>query len=276
MKYEQVGVVGMTLALALGALRCTGTETDNPIETVKEFRSSGCHSYTKPNDGPPPGAGTGGMGSLQPQSEALPQPPTVEPDARYNHLYCITWSRTEDELLFRVRNLVAGCGIHFVQGDARVEGNEIAVGGRNPRCSRSACGNCVYDFEWRVSGVPDSGDLNVSVEETDENARACERPLTLHFSIPEGEPEGEKCGFMNYTQGLFSCTTNGPCIAGTPSPGSIMCTCAEGSRCFSEQAPTEAAPAVGGRCLAECQTDADCALPDSFTCIDGLCHLKPW
>jgi len=277
-KYEQVGVVGMTLALALGALRCTGTETDNPVETVKEFRSSGCHGYTKPSDGPPPAAGTGGMGSLQPQAEPPPGPPRVEPDARYNHLYCFTWSRTENEVMFRVRNLVAGCGLHIVRSDAHVEGNEIAVSGRSPECQRSACGTCTYDFEWTVAGVPDSGDLHFSFTETYEDGRVCERPLTLNFWVPADQPEGDRCHFMYYPlwptpQNAAACTKNGPCDASTAPPGSAGCTCEAGSRC-SEQKLTQPQASSAGRCLVECETDADCPLPDSFTCIDGLCNLK--
>jgi hypothetical protein len=216
------------------------------------------------------------MGGVAPQSAAPEGPPRVEEDARYNNLHCITWSRDDGDLLFRVRNLNSGCGIHFTQGDARIDGNEVALGARNPECMRTACGMCTYDMEWTVEDVPMSGDLDVSFVETDEDAGECERPLTLSYVIPEGEPEGERCSFMEYPRPSGSCTVNAGCVVGELPPGSTLCTCVTGSVCFSAEEPTAQKPLVGGRCLSECTADSDCPLPASFTCERGLCQPKPW
>jgi hypothetical protein len=270
-KIEKVGVVGMVL-LVLGASRCnSGTETDNPAGPLRSFQGRDCRGGPSPKDrGPPPQTGTGGNGTLGTQSVAPAGANTLDGDAAtYNYLSCVAWNRTEDgELMVRFRNRRGGCGAHFEGGRARVEGNRISLQAQNRDCLHSACGYCFYDLEWIVEDVPESGDLEVFVSETDQNAKACygeeARPS---LKISEDEPEGERCEFIHYFQVNPWCVLHGECGM---EEGEYHCLCESGTQCATDLTATDSW--LPGRCLAECTSEADCAIPGAFSCLDGLCY----
>jgi hypothetical protein len=182
----------------------------------------------------------------------------------------VAWNRTNDgELMVRFHNRRGGCGAHFEGGRARVEGNRISLEAQNRDCLHSACGYCFYDLEWIVEDVPESGSLEVFVSETDQNARACyNEEGSPSLRISEDEPEGERCEFITYFQLNPWCILHGEC--GMPE-GDNHCSCESGTQCATDLGYTSGNP---GRCLAECTSDADCVVPDAFSCLDGLCYPK--
>src|SRR5688572_11794500 len=121
--------VWVFLAGGLSVMSCAGgTETDNPA-TLKDFSSSGCK-----NDQPNPGR----------------QELVLEADA--DGLQCIAWVFTGDTLEIELINFPERCADRYL-GKASLTTDTLELSVYNNLCAVAACGSCVFDFAYAVSGV---------------------------------------------------------------------------------------------------------------------------
>ncbi|HVJ19816.1 MAG TPA: hypothetical protein VM686_30580, partial [Polyangiaceae bacterium] len=230
---------------------CNGTETDNPIETdsgpLVHFEGSGCKT-AMPED---PGQ----------------QPLLVSSDA--DGLQCFSWERGDDDsLVIRLLNFDSGCGVTWEEGEATLaDDGALELVALNPSCLIAACGSCLYDLDFELTGVSWSEPLPVRValktcpkDETEFDAEVV-LPIddtasgNLCRPIPGGPlfwyaMKAGRAGEVN-----MPCNTDG--MAGEP-------LCEEGTTCVELGTDDT-------RCLETCSADADCT-SSLMTCQDGACR----
>ena len=251
--------------LAVGMLRCNGTETDNPATNpLVPFEGSACKK-TPDDNGDVPILRDGGTIAQSRAALAL---------LGDRGLMCWDWSFDEQgTLTVRILNLLEGCGIEWGGGRARVDGSEVFLEGINPACSTAKCGNCIYDVSFEVRGASRDGDVKLHFSVADEAQNNCNHGdagveiADRRFTIPAGANTGTRCRFLpNYAyQPPAMCTLHMECGDALP------CTCPIGERCT----PVGLQPIDGAfRCLTECATNADCPIPAAFECASGLCRLS--
>jgi len=234
------------------AASCTGgTDTGNPLT---DFDISKCKSKSGE--------------ALADQRSAL----TLPAAERYHGLTCYLAERSEDSVALSVYNIAGGCGVDW-DAKGRERAGELDVVLTNPSCTVARCGGCVYDAAFSL-------ELGTS---TDESVELIEHPCegdprtlgawdvpqgdgatTLHctFSRAAGE-DASKLGLCG--QENQPCRVgNGPCAI---DPGAAASACDDGLSC------TEVSE-HDSRCLKQCSSDDDCAVPGALRCRDdGLCRL---
>jgi hypothetical protein len=185
----------------------------------------------------------------------------------------VAWHRDEGDLHVSIRNLRAGCGIEWGASAVGIDGHDVLLEAHNPECRVAKCGNCFYDLEFDVEGVPRSGDLNVTASVTDEIGNWChkgEPGIEIDreaFSIPEDEESGVRCRRLEpflFMPPPAECERYAAC--------SDECTCASGTRC----APNDGQWDDTTICVPECTTASECPVPEAFECVDGTCRTKSW
>jgi hypothetical protein len=239
MKHIGIGVV---LTLFIGC--AGGTETDNPATRLVDFASSECKSE----------AGA-------PAAEAR----VLSSDAE--GLQCVEWEKLENgELLLNLLNFPEACGEDYRAALGERDG-ALGVTLYKQSCEVFRCGTCVFDFEMRIAGANLERDLPLQF-----GSAVCEtKPATFtdDFVLPLAQQhDGIACRYLNrsaleqYGRARGTCgQRNMPC-GDCMSVGSNSC--AEGLTC------TEVASG-DSRCLAACETEADCA-GGLTACHDGLCR----
>ena len=220
-----------------------GTETGNPA-SLEHFSASECKNRA-------PGAGP----------QALVLASAVE------GLQCVEWSHDESgTLTLRLSNFPEPCGDQY-SGAAQLAGDgalELSV--YKDRCEVLKCGSCVFDFEFRLSGIDTAQALALRT-----GTAVCEgKPVNWEESLTLAVDERETglvCRYLRrntleqYASSRNTCgERNMPC-GDCSSAGSRAC--AEGLSC-SDVAEGDA------RCLAVCSSDDDCG--DAMACRDGVCQ----
>lgn len=243
MSYSGVWVL---LAGGLSIVSCAGgTETDNPA-TLKDFSSSTCK-----NEPPNPG-----------QQELV-----LEADA--DGLQCIDWAVTGDTLQIQLINFPERCADRYL-GKASLTGDTLELSVYNNICAVAACGSCVFDFDYEISGVRNGAPLRLRI-----GAAICEQEPTVfsdELTLPLNErSSGVVCrpipsGALTWLAHRRSACgeRNMPC--GDCSNEADTTSCDPGLIC-TELAEGDA------RCLATCASDNDCAGALS-TCEDGVCRAS--
>jgi hypothetical protein len=266
--HTTLGPWGLGL-LALAAVRCSnGTETDNPVGPVVAFQGSQCEHQGTSHDGAPPQSSTQSAGAYRSLADVPGGGTRLEIAGDYTRLECVAWERDGEKLRVSVRNFRASCGIEWGEGRVSVDGASVFLGAHNPECRVARCGNCFYDLEFAVEGVPQDGDLDVSIAETDGTKKICQPQFEPKIvSVANTEPSGVRCAPLTPT--LFN---EPPPDCERYSACSDACACASETRC--ETVATEFSS--GTLCVPECTTEDDCPVPGAFTCEAGLCRSKPW
>lgn len=230
---------GAALAATLGC--AGGTETDNPATALTAFTSSDCKGRQ-----PDPG------------QQALLRASDAE------GLQCVAWERTgRGALTVRLLNFGLPCADEYF-GRASFDADGVALSVHKDRCEVLRCGNCLFDFDFELSGVSGEAPLRLRF-----GSAACESaPVTYtdELTLPLDEaPSGTVCRPVPRNDAEWHGRVTGACGSLNMPCGS--CDSADASSCG--ESLTCAAIATGDlRCLAACETDEDCQLT---TCIAGLC-----
>ena len=240
-------------ALAACGVPRTGTETDNP--NLGDFEGSQC----KKN-----GGSQAGRGATRAALSA---------SADYDGLHCLTWqARGDGTLELEVLNHPGECLVE-VDWQPRVAVTEGAVDllvSGEPECRIAACGTCAYDYAFELTDLDLSAPLAISFAQ-----QICEQPVdepSFEIELPLDEaPQGIACRQLPAGTLAWFGACGGlhlPCFGAR-------------SRCFGE--PREEPSCddglvcdgsdAAGLCLAPCEVDSDCPLPDIEVCDDGLCRV---
>jgi hypothetical protein len=236
-------IIGGFWAALLGVSCAGGTETENPA-TLEDFSSSACKSR-----------------AADPGQQAL----VVASDAE--GLQCVEWTKNGDKTLtIRLLNFPEPCGDNYLgTAKAATDGTlELAV--HKASCDVFRCGTCVFDFEYALTGVDTGRELSIHL-----GSAICATEPTMftdEITLPvDQQDSGVACRYLGrsaveqYGRGRGTCgERNLPC--GT-CDGTDTQTCSSGLTC-TEVDDNDS------RCLASCETDADCA-GGLTTCQDGLC-----
>lgn len=248
------------IALALSALACTsgenGTETGTP--PVIDFHNSGCKGHA-----------SSGL-TLQ----------SLDDPARgslYDGLTCFVWQRTsDDELQIELTNYESSCGSESgwtPQVEQAADGAlELVLHDRD--CSQARCGWCIYDLSFTVK--------HEAIASTDREVRlyqrGCgeERRQGKRAYLPlASQASGAVCNYahssaLTWTQQPQGHGAHTLCGDGGPSGRDNKCD--DGFTCTTLPSPSASDFSGGDRCLANCQSDAEC---DALNhCDQSVCRLR--
>lgn len=246
-------IVLCALALCAGSPSCTaGTDTGNPLTSADV---SACKSE-----------------ALEGSGAAVNALAQAAPENRFDGLFCLRAERGEDDLALDAYNFAGGCHIEW-KAEARQRDGGLYIALTNPSCAVAACGSCLYDASFSASlDALAAGEERIGLVD-----EPCEGDATElgAFRVPEAAGEVElHCEYARYLEwhaqrtGSFG-QENMPCHgtaldseAGEPSEPS----CEPGLTCVPLSESDQ-------RCLKQCDTKDDCAVPSVMQCNAGLCVL---
>jgi hypothetical protein len=222
-----------------------GTETGNPA-SLEHFAASDCKSRA-----PEPG------------QQALLLASAVD------GLQCVEWSRDAAGALdLRLSNFPEPCGDKYLGAAHVADDGALELSVYKDSCEVFRCGTCVFDFDFRLSGIEAESPLELRT-----GTATCESAKTtweeaLSLAIDE-QPSGVRCRYLRrnvldqYASSRGTCgQRNMPCgDCSSVGPSS----CADGLTC-SSVADGDA------RCLASCSSDDDCG--GAMACRDGSCQSQ--
>jgi hypothetical protein len=222
-----------------------GTETDNPASLLRAFDSSECKTRE---------AGDGAQGlTLASEVEGL---------------MCVEWERQEaGSLTVRLLNFSQACANEYLGRAAHGTDGTLELAVYADSCTGLKCGDCLFDFTYELAGIAADVALPVRLG----HARCESEPTTYthELTLPLDEEDSgivcklvEQSALEHYAQGSASC-------------GSLNMPCGD---CVTDEATCEAGltcaevAAGDARCLARCQSDADC--PADLACQNDVCIAK--
>jgi hypothetical protein len=220
-----------------------GTETGNPA-SLEHFSASECKNR-EPAAGP----------------EALVLASAIE------GLQCVEWSHDEaGALSLRLSNFPEPCGDEYLGAAKLGDDGALELSVYKDRCEVLKCGSCVFDFEFRLSGVDTASPLALRTGSAVCEGKSVNWDEALSLAVDEAET-GHVCRYLRrntleqYASSRSMCgERNMPC-GDCSSAGSRAC--GEGLSC-SDVAEGDA------RCLANCSSDDDCG--GATACLDGVCQ----
>ena len=199
---------------------------------------------------------------------------TVHDETALDGLQCVSWAQGDGALRIDLINFEEGCSAEW-DGDAAVSDNRVTLNVKNPECRQANCGWCIYDWSFEVEGVDDSREVEVTIAVDD----CPEESEIASFSaaIPAGQKEGIVCRYANHNALVDQAGTLGemgtlhmPCSGSEyPPQERPELLCADDLLCTEVPNGNGKAPV----CLAPCETDADCVLPDILACEAGVCQI---
>ena len=228
-----------------------GTDTGNPLT---DLDIGSCKSDSDPE------------GEFEVHRHAL-----TRSDGRYDGLTCLRAQRDGDVATLAVYNFSSGCHRTF-DAEPRDQDGKLAVVLTNPGCLVAGCGSCLYDadfsFELSAPGA-------AAIALIDQPCSGDEKKLGS-WQVPEREGEVTlRCSYAPGLSwhagrlGLFG-AENMPCrmaqTCTTPECNPNPVPCDDGLSC-SEIAEGDS------RCLKQCTSDNDCAVPEAMRCTEGLCAV---
>jgi hypothetical protein len=200
--------------------------------------------------------------------------------ADYDGLKCVSWDVGADGSgRFDLINFESACGPRWAGSADTGEGNAVSLTVNNPGCMLAACGSCIYDWSFEVSGLSAGTDVSLSI-----NVNACPEETgssnndTYSLSVPAAAaPAGVVCRYASFGAlewQAMSLGTEGeymmPCTDPNNHPeGEAPPPCKEGLTCTAMAPGTYRDSSI---CLRNCAAAA-CAHPDLMSCQEGLCKL---
>lgn len=247
------------MALALSALACTSTHSDHGTETgnppVIDFDHSGCKAQA--------------FGLTQQRLNA----PKQRASSSYDGLTCFVWERiSEDEIQIELTNYETGC-LADKGWQPRVElaaDGTLELALQDDNCAQAACLSCLYDLTFHVQlDQIASRDREVSLDQRGcgEQPRDGKRALLPLAS----QATGAVCTYTSYAA-LRGAAQPGTVGAHAPCAPSAGRTCDESLSCVDPRTTPVVNFSDGPRCLASCQSDADC--DELSRCESSVCILS--
>jgi len=222
-----------------------GTETSNPA-TLEHFGASECKTRA-------PEAGRGAL-SLSSETDGL---------------QCVEWSRDADGTLsLKLLNFVEPCGEAYLGAAELAADGALELSVYKDSCEVFRCGSCLFDFEFRVTGV--TGDVPLTLRTGTATCKT--QPVSWEESLRlplDERASGTICRYVRQNALEQYATTRGTCGQRNMPCGDCSNTaasdCAEGLTCslIAER---------DSRCLAGCSSDQDCG--SATACVDGVCRSE--
>lgn len=239
MKYM---LVWSLLGSLIGCSSTGGTETDNPASPIKDFSSSGCKSKDS----------TGNAGALVLVSEVA-------------GLECVEWEvQASGELRVLLHNFSEACAEGY-EGKAALTDDGLDLSVNQTTCDVAKCFRCLYDFDYRLSGVPTDAPLELRL-----GWALCEsEPTTWRetLTLPlDEEPTGIVCKSAEMVPLLTHASNHGSCGERNMPCGD----CAEDSSVCDDGLVCTEFTEQDSRCLQSCETTVDCVA--NLTCEEGVCR----
>ena len=233
------------LATLSSALSCAGgTDTGNPA-TVRDFTSSGCKNE---------------------QADAGRQALSIASDV--DGLQCVEWTRVGSGLQLRLLNFPEGCADKYSGTAALTRSGELELAVYTDTCAVAACGSCVFDFEYELTGVPHDQPLALRIGHA-----VCESEPTIfteQLTLPIDErASGIVCRYMDAGALTWYASARGTCGMRNMPCGNCdddLTSCESGLAC-TPLATNDA------RCLVSCEGDDDCKA-GLASCRDGVCRAN--
>jgi hypothetical protein len=187
----------------------------------------------------------------------------------YDGLQCLRWEREATQVRFEAFNFTGGCEVHWVGRLASKSGGVDLVLS-DPSCNVAACGSCLYDAAFEIDAERTALDESAKV---DLKTAPCDGPATVIASWQLQPGDGASGLHCSYPRALVDHAGRlGLC-------GKRDMPCRD--RCGDRQSPACDPGLVCNEtsessftCLAECNKDDDCRLPEVMTCSEGLCRLR--
>lgn len=190
-------------------------------------------------------------------------------------LQCIAWERSASDVLsIALINFESVCGAQW-SGAVAVDSEGILnLDLTNPECRIAACGQCIYDWNFAVQGVPEGTAVPVVVGlDTCPGQRSAEKESLV---IPaNAAARGIACRYADWNalgwqaRVLSTCGQAGmPCegTSGLCSDAAGSLSCAEGLTC------TDNGNASQRICAKSCTGDPDCGSSGAQVCSAGFCR----
>lgn len=192
-------------------------------------------------------------------------------------LQCLSWQTAADgEMDFDLLNFVGACGAQW-EGRAKVaDENRVELTVINPDCLIASCGSCIYDWSFTVTNIVPTTDLSVEIKK--DTCPGEQEPEFDNATLQNASLlQGTLCRYVPWGALEWHVMSTGesgllhmPCSDGgeTETDELDLSTCGPDMVCESlSPNPREKI------CLAQCDEDTDCPLPDLQTCQDGRCLL---
>ena len=244
----------------LGCLAaCVGTDTGNPTRggSGSEFerpRVSGCKSH-------------GGQLSTGLAAQAL----TTSNAHDYDGLQCLRWEREGNRVRFEAFNFTDSCEVSFVGRVDAPRPGHVNVVLKNPACEIAGCGSCMYDAAVEIDTVRAKLADDAEVELRTEDCKGIQTRLASWQLAPGDGASALQCSYPRGADLIDHARRQNLCgkreMPCRTSCGSKDVACDPGLVCG-------AAGEYSSTCLAECQSDGDCHLPEVMTCQQGVCRLR--
>jgi hypothetical protein len=260
----------------LAALRCAGTEADNPVleQPAEATQCKGEEEYTAlrrdvatvgGQQAPSSGSRFAQHGLALSTSSEIPV-----------WLECVDWTLGESgELTVQVFNFGGACGVSW-EGHGLVDENgtlRLELENANPGCAYAGCGNCTYDARTTfLLDDPTAIDIPFTLarlpcEPLDGQDSEWQLPLAEQSSGTRcvlAEPDGAAKASSNdagRSDALFAaCTLVALDVVPFPRP---LTDCGDSLECVEQ------------RCVPACDDDSDCPLQGALSCQEGFCQLAP-
>jgi hypothetical protein len=237
-------ILGWVFLMASGCAGTGGTETDNPA-SLEDFASSDCKTR-----------------------EAAPDSQALTLGSEVDGLSCVEWERpASGKLTVRLLNFSDGCAKEYLGRADKAPDGALELAVYTDSCSALKCGDCLYDFEFRLAGVAKDAPLALRLgrAQCESEATTFDQELTLPLDEQEAGivcKQTQRNALEDFASNRGACgQRNMPC----GDCGMDQTACDAGLQC------TEVGKA-DARCLAICEVDADCVA--DLSCQAGVCRAK--
>jgi hypothetical protein len=196
-------------------------------------------------------------------------------DQRADGLTCFHARRGAEQIELTAHSFAGGCHVEW-DAAGRARDGRVDIILTNPSCAVSGCGSCLYDASFAVElAALDPG--RERADEIDFVDQPCEGDAEVlgTWQVPEREGDSTvACSFARGADwhagrlGLFG-KENWPCGANGAerySDPELARSCENGLTCVEVSEHDR-------RCLRQCESKDDCAVPDAMRCEDGVCVL---
>lgn len=190
-------------------------------------------------------------------------------------LECLQWQSEGEQLQLAVSNFTGGCGIDWNGEVALKTPGEVVIRLQNPSCNIARCGNCSYDTNVEITASPDDvfvddEPLHVTLELLDCNG---ERSASLDWDVANSASrDGIVCRPIDSWGWIYGKVSGSDVFSEAQLNLYAVCDNPDESESV---ACTEDRACVGGYCVPNCESNADCPLDGAFTCQAGACLLPP-
>jgi hypothetical protein len=261
-----------TVICGLLAYSCSGTETQNPVNPLLNFKDSGCKKENA-------AASNSSSSGIATAAQALV---STDYSAETAGMKCFAWEVVDDHRLkIDLMNFEGSCGAEWTGQAAIASDGSLQLSLVNPECRIALCGTCMYDWSFEVEGVDTSKDVAVSLGiDTCPGGEPVVMPIVrASATLPTAAQErGIVCNYADFTGLGWQAMALGQCgTAAMPCTGTNMCAADPAATtteptCQGDLLCTDNGNADQRICAKACAADADCGTLGILSCQAGHCR----